>query len=58
MIEAHGTHDGYDLERYNYAVKLAGLTDSPVITCFIGLINLEKKGLIKLEDPDKESTDE
>ena len=50
IIEARGLKDGFDEDRFEAAVKYAGLIDRSVSICFNSLINLEKKGLIKFSN--------
>ena len=49
IIERYGKGDGDDEHRYEHATVLSSYVDKPVFMCFEGLVNLENKGLIKLE---------
>ena len=50
VIDAYGQGDSLDIIRYETAVEMAGELDQSVVSCFKSLIELEKKGLIKINE--------
>nr|BFD64871.1 hypothetical protein BdHM001_35520 [Bdellovibrio sp. HM001] len=50
IIEKHGMHDGKDDVRFEQALYYSCYLDRPIISIFVGLITLERKGVISLRE--------